>query len=58
MSPRTSFQSYAEFEREYIRPALRVGMSVEDMIDDSAFETEFELDGQPFLDDPDEEDEG
>jgi hypothetical protein len=31
-------------------------MSVEDMIDDSAFETEFELDGEPFLDDPDDDD--
>jgi hypothetical protein len=53
MSPRW-YRSFADFEREYIRPAFKVGLTVEEMIEDSPFEAEFELDRDPF-DDPDEE---
>lgn len=53
MSPR-AFRSFAEFEREYIRPAMRVGQSVEDMIEDSPFEAMFDMDRDPY--DEEEED--
>jgi hypothetical protein len=53
MSPRW-YRSFADFERECIRPAFKVGLTVEEMIEDSPFEAEFELDRDPF-DDPDEE---
>jgi hypothetical protein len=54
MSPPRWYRSFADFEREYIRPAFKVGQSIEDMIEDSPFEAEFDFDRDPF-DDPDEE---
>ncbi len=44
VAPR-AFQSYAEFERELIRPSLRVGWSV-DEIEESDHVLDFDLD--PF----------
>ena len=55
MPPR-SYRNYAEFEREYIRPAFRVGQSVEEMVEDSPFEAEYDFDRDPY-DDKTEEDE-
>ncbi|MBI4955498.1 MAG: transcriptional regulator [Myxococcales bacterium] len=43
MPPR-AYRSFAEFERDYIRPAMKVGQSVEEMIDDGPFDQEFSLD--------------
>ncbi len=43
MQPK-SYTNFAEFEREYLRPAFRVGQTFEDMVADSPFEAEFELD--------------
>lgn len=45
--PRT-FQSFAEFEREYLRSANRVGLSLEDLVEDAAFDEEIEVDDDPF----------
>lgn len=39
-----AFTTFAEFERDYLRGNSRMGLSVEDMIDDSAFEAEVEID--------------
>lgn len=52
MQPR-SFRSFAEFEREVIRPGFRPGLSLEDIVSDDSFE-ELELfsDG---MEEPDEE---
>ena len=49
--PPRAFRSFAEFERDYIRPAMRVGLSVEDMIEDGPFDQEFaldDIDADPF----------
>ncbi|MBI4705543.1 MAG: transcriptional regulator [Deltaproteobacteria bacterium] len=51
MSPPRSFRSFAEFEREYLRPTLRVGQTIEELLEDSAFEAEFDLEREAFEDD-------
>jgi hypothetical protein len=51
-----SYRSFAEFEREYIRPHKKVGITVEEMIEDTSFEAEFDFDRDP-LDEPDDDDE-
>ena len=43
MSLPRAFTTFAEFERDYLKGGTRVGLSVEDLIDDSAFEAEIEL---------------
>jgi hypothetical protein len=44
-----SFQNFAEFEREVLRGSTRVGLSLEDMVEDDAFEAEIEVDSDdPF----------
>jgi hypothetical protein len=43
MQPR-SYRNFAEFEREYLKPAFRVGQTFEDMVEDSPFEAEFVFD--------------
>jgi hypothetical protein len=44
-----SFRSFDEFEREVLRPGTRIGLSVEDLVDDSAFDAEVEIDSDdPF----------
>lgn len=45
--PKT-FQSFAEFEREIIRGSTRLGLSLEDIVDDEPFEAEIEVDDDPF----------
>ena len=49
------YRNYAEFTREYIRPATRVGLTVEEMIEDSPFEREFDVDKDPFEEKEEEE---
>ncbi len=57
MTPRF-FRSFAEFEREIIRPGQAVGQTVEDILDDPAsFEREFLFDRDPFDGDDEEEEE-
>src|SRR5690349_11600062 len=45
--PKT-FQSFAEFEREIIRPNNRIGLSLEDIVEDTSFDAEIEVDNDPF----------
>lgn len=56
MSAPRAFKTFAEFEREYLRPALRVGQTFEEMLDDGPFEAEFDFDKDPY-EDPEDEDE-
>jgi hypothetical protein len=39
-----SFRSFAEFEREILRPQSRVGLTFEDMVEDDTFEAELDFD--------------
>ncbi len=48
MSLPKTFQTYAEFEREIIRGSHRIGLSFEEIVEDSAFDAELELDDDPF----------
>ncbi len=44
-----NFQSFAEFEREVLRPSTRLGLSLEDIVDDDSFDAEIEVDSDdPF----------
>jgi hypothetical protein len=44
-----AFQNFAEFEREIIRGSNRVGLSLEDMVEDDSFDPEIEVDSDdPF----------
>ena len=43
-----SFKSYADFEREMLRPNYRIGLTVEDMVEDTSFEAELDFDVDPF----------
>jgi hypothetical protein len=43
-----NFQSFAEFEREIIRPSNRIGLSLEDIVEDTSFDAELELERDPF----------
>jgi hypothetical protein len=43
-----SFRSFADFEREMIRPAYAIGLSLEDMVEDTSFEAELDFDQDPF----------
>ncbi len=49
MSLPTSFQNFAEFEREIVRASYRLNVSLEDMVEDTSFEAEIEVDAD---DDP------
>lgn len=42
------YRNFAEFEREMIKPARRVGQTVEDILDNGPFEKEFEVDRDPW----------
>jgi len=48
MSLPKTFNNYAEFEREIIRGSNRIGLSFEDIVEDSSFDTELEFDDDPF----------
>ncbi len=57
MSPPRSYRNFAEFEREYLKPTMRVGQTFEDLIEDSSFDAEFDFDRDPFEEhDSDEDD--
>jgi hypothetical protein len=44
------YRSFAEFEREMLRPGRRVGQSVEDILDPDVFEREFPIEADSFFD--------
>jgi hypothetical protein len=54
MSLPKTYRSYAEFEREILRPG-RVGFSLEDLMEDTAFDAELDFEKDPF-DGPDDDD--
>lgn len=43
-----NFQTFAEFEREIIRGSSRLGLSLEDIVEDTSFDAEIEVDDDPF----------
>ena len=46
--PKT-FQNFAEFEREILRGSTRLGISMEEMVDDDSFDAEIVVDSDdPF----------
>jgi hypothetical protein len=47
MAPPRGYRSYAEFEREEIRPSMRIGWSV-DEIEETSAEAELDFDVDPF----------
>ncbi|MBM4357480.1 MAG: transcriptional regulator [Deltaproteobacteria bacterium] len=55
MPPR-SYRNFAEFEREYLKPAFRVGQTFEDLIEDSPFDAEFEFDRDLLEEESDDDD--
>jgi len=43
------YSTYADFEREEIRPNFKVGFSMEDMVEEATFETDgIDWDKDPF----------
>lgn len=50
-----SYRTYADFEREEIRPSFKVGFSMEDLVEEATFEVEqIDFDRDPFdMDDDD-----
>lgn len=51
-----SFRNFAEFEREIIRPAHRIGLTLEEMVEDSTFDQELDFDADPFAEMKDDKD--
>jgi hypothetical protein len=43
-----NFQNFAEFEREILRGSNRIGLSLEDIVEDTSFDAELELERDPF----------
>lgn len=43
-----NFQTFAEFEREILRPNNRIGLSLEDIVEDTSFDAELDIDQDPF----------
>ncbi len=43
-----SFQTFAEFEREIIRPGSRVGFSLDDLVEDLSFDGDLQAEPDPF----------
>jgi hypothetical protein len=48
MSLPKAFNTFAEFEREIIHPANRIGLSLEEMVEDSAFDADVDFENDPF----------
>jgi hypothetical protein len=49
MSLPKNFQNFAEFEREILRGSNRIGLSLEDIVEDDAFDAEIEVESDdPF----------
>ncbi len=48
MSLPKSFRNFAEFEREVLSTERRIGLSLEEMVEDNCFDAELETDEDPF----------
>lgn len=55
-APPRSYRSMEEFEREEIRPSFRIGFSLEDLVEESAFEGELLFEEKEFDERDDDED--
>ena len=53
--PKT-FSTFADFEREVLRPANRIGLTLEDMVEDPSFDAELDFDRDPFDEEEDDDD--
>ncbi len=51
MSLPKSFRTFAEFDRDYLREGTRLGLSIEDMIEEPAFDAELEFEAADDDDD-------
>ena len=51
MSLPKSFRTFAEFDRDYLRETTRLGLSIEDMIEEPAFDAELEFEAADDDDD-------
>ncbi len=51
MSLPKSFRTFAEFDRDYLREGTRLGLSIEDMIEEPAFDAELEFEASDDDDD-------
>jgi hypothetical protein len=43
-----AFQTFAEFEREILRGSSRMGLSLEEIVEDTSFEAELDFEGDSF----------
>ena len=43
-----SFTNFAEFEREILRPGNRLGLTIEEIVEDDSFDAEVEYEDDPF----------
>lgn len=49
MSLPKAFRNFAEFEREILHTERRIGLSLEEMVEDNAFDAELDFEGEdPF----------
>ncbi len=49
MSLPRSFRNFAEFERDVLSSERRIGLSLEEMVEDNAFDAEVQVDAEdPF----------
>lgn len=56
MSLPKHFTSFAEFERDFLKSERRIGLTLEDLVEDSAFDAEVEFDSDdPFSEMKDDE---
>lgn len=53
MSLPRSFQTFAEFDRDYLRETTRLGMSIEDIVEEPAFDADLDFAAQEADDDDD-----
>ena len=51
MSLPKSFRTFAEFDRDYLREGTRLGLSIEDLIEEPAFDAELEFEAADDDDD-------
>lgn len=51
MSLPKSFRTFAEFDRDYLRETTRLGLSIEDMVEEPAFDAELEFEAADDDDD-------
>lgn len=53
MSLPRSFQTFAEFDRDYLRAEMRIGMSIEDIVEEPAFDADLDFEAASDDDDDD-----